>query len=142
MEVSIPPGWYHLVQGKLSYTQTMSVHVHVHGLVTSTQGDAHEYQLVNDLKEKRERDQVHLSFQPDPSIIPVTSITEDFTMQEIVHSSGATAILTHRSRLPKILVAELFLWPVDYATAKKLLNNLLAHRAGETLTSHVTFCRL
>ena len=131
MEVSIPPGWYHLVQGKLTYTQTMSVHVHVHGLVTSTQGDAHEYQLVNDLDGKRERDQVHLSFQPDPSIIPITSIAEESHLQEIVHASGATAILTHRSRLPKILVAELFLWPVSMRTAKKLLNNLLAHEQGK-----------
>ena len=52
-------------------------------------------------------------------------------MQEIVHAFGATAILTHRSRLPRILVAELFLWPVSMRTAKKLLNNLLAHEQGK-----------
>lgn len=133
MEVLIPPGWYHLVQGKLTYTQSMSVHVHIHGLVTSSQGEAREYQLKNDWDGKIDRDQVHLSFQPDLFIVPVTSITEEAQLQEIIHTSGAKAILTHRYRLPRILVAELFLWPVSIQTAEKLLTNLLAHEQEKPL---------
>ena len=133
LEVRIPPGWYHLIQETLCYTPSMSIHVHVHGLVTTSKGHAGEYELINGWNGKNEKCQVHIALEPNPPVMQVTSITEESQLQEIIHASSAPAILTHRLRLPRILLAALCFWPLSMRVAEKLLTNLLAREQGTPL---------
>ena len=129
--IAIPPNWYHLQGNKLIHTSSLLVQVYVQGLVTTRSGRANEYQLINDKSGVVEKSQVHLDFGEAPETEVLTSILKEEQLEEILQQSGVPAILQHRLRLPRILLKELFLWPLSERVARILFENFEASRRGE-----------
>jgi hypothetical protein len=123
VDIPIPPGWHHLVNGEKRAPIAIKVNVEVIGLVITVRGQATNHALINDQDRFIERAKIQARFDAPDAPKTLKVVFSEFELSEHLEFTSPMRLTIGRLRCPRIQVVNnigFVYWPVSERTAKKL----------------------
>lgn len=132
LSLEVPKGWHQMVDGQPVFIIEMNVKVQVVGLLVAIHGKVIGHALVNAANRTTERTQFSTVFDDQSTSYPVTRITTEAELDEVLaklHSEGFS-IQIGRIMAPRIQFWNL-LWPPSERAKAIVEERMQAFEAGE-----------
>lgn len=129
VQLTIPPHWHQIVNGKIEPVISISTQVRVLGLVVTIDGEAQQHLLVNASDKKIEKLQVDTSFNTTQETYPITTIQTESLLNEFLKRAEGVRLNIGRIRLPRIRLGPTY-WPPSDRTARTVIGLMQAFETG------------
>lgn len=129
LTLTIPPGWYQLVNGKLQHIVSLAASLQVVGHLVTMTGATSEHQLINTANGDVERSQLSASFPPQDKY-PVTRVLSEAELAVSTAQRGIVTIRIGRIPAPRIQFRHV-LWPPSERARIALQEHLNAIESGQ-----------
>jgi hypothetical protein len=120
INLSLPSGLHHKVQGKQVPILGASAKVLVIGIVASISGKMHRVALRNATTDRVEKFRLEASFNTNESRYPLSSFLSEEELDAFLSQSRPFHLISERIRLPKVLTHMCF-WPPSNRAFNKML---------------------
>jgi len=119
LEIEVPTGWHHFIQGKSSQISSIKAEVLVSAHVLTFPGTVFGHHIVPQGLSKPEKWQIGAEFSPPLGKQPIVKFTEEDDLKVYIESKKSVIQTISRYRLPRIQLLSLY-WPPSVKTLKKL----------------------
>jgi len=110
LDLRVPKGWRHIINGQESVPSALAATVHVHGLTMTMRGVAEKYELINVTSGARERMRIEATFPRNQNVLHLGTFATEDELSAALKTQRATLRITARHRLPRLQIAGM-LWP-------------------------------
>jgi hypothetical protein len=131
VDLDIPDGWHHIVDGKKEPVMSASAKVGVSAAVVSFAGRVEQHSLVDVSVDTVEKYRADATFDTARGEYPVTNYQTESALQEFLEGRSAAMLVTvGRIKVPRIMVGPIN-WPPSERVAREMQEIERKYLAGE-----------